>query len=67
MPRYYKQKIYEDYERRFAAELFLKEKDKKTAQYLSKNPMYYRDRAEAHAAAFRAFAVNAVSLSRNKI
>lgn len=60
MPRYYKEKIYEDKEQRKAIGLYQKKgMEYRTAKYMKRNPNYERDKVEVDKEAFRKMAVNA--------
>lgn len=48
MPRYYKDKIYKQYQRNMIAEHQRNEADKKLDQALARNPNHFRDTAELH-------------------
>lgn len=66
MPRYYKNKIYEEQQRQAIGWSIRKRMDIETADLL-KNPNHFRDLSEAHLQAFRLFAKNASKIERNQI
>lgn len=53
MPRYYKQKIYSDGERRQIAEHLIPEMDKRLSESLQTNPDHFRDQMELHKQQFQ--------------
>lgn len=65
MPRYYKQKLYTDGERRQIAEHLIPEMDKRLLESLEANPDHFRDQMELHKQQFQKQATDA--LKRDKL